>query len=241
MSNDKKWTDEDMMSFAEQALKEASAMFAGRKAAVDSLADFKASKQPKKEWEVVEVYCDGGDPVPAYLPAGWTKGWVAEQIKTSGLKIHSIRRLPDNTTWVIDEKVEVFEMGYVIIKGFEIRDSQVYVITDDGTYLLKDLRKLPATVLTTTDGKEMKEGDKVWIIDKDEWRVLDAPQTVYASTNFAEHPLFSTRQAAEDYLVNHRPVLSLNDVREVCKHLYSNSKDIVLANAAALVKQKLNS
>jgi hypothetical protein len=210
---------------------------------------FKKSKQLKKEWEVVAFY---------FKPqlASTTKRIIvdcnshqwnnakADDGETFG--IYSIRRLIDSTTWAIDEKVEVFEMGYVIIKGFEIRDTQVYVITDGGTYLLSDLKKKPTETWLTEDGVEVLvvENGLIWYADSNKFdgahwlKFSDKVNTNVIKEKFPHFKYFSTRQAAEQWLENNRPCLSIEDVRKACEGLYTSSLEIVMRKAAELVKSK---
>jgi hypothetical protein len=112
----------------------------------------------------------------------------------------------------------------------------------------KQPKKEPETWLTE-DAVEVPifENGAIWYVDSNKFdgaRSLTFSKKVEMEAikeRFPHFKYFSTCTAAQTYIENHRPVLSLNDVREACEHLYGNSKDIVLANAAALVKQKLNS
>jgi hypothetical protein len=223
-----------------------------------ALEQFKASKAPKKEWEIVafrhargsgHVYKlrEDGKYRSDETPTGW--GFTLEEMIKDEEIIHSVRRLSDGAIWSPDDKYKLTtESRVCTIKGFSLSDNGnvLRIHTEDG-YMIADapywqgMIKLPAPILVTQDGKEIYEGDEFWGIR--DWRVLEGGRADKYDKNLDKAtPTFSTREAAEEWLTNNRPVLSLNDVKEwveVTKRR-NLAMDFILEKAAKTVKQKLN-
>jgi hypothetical protein len=73
------------------------------------MADFKYSKQPKPEWEIIEYKWDGkifySNSVGEYFPkigSGWMPGCVP-----SIYSIHSVKRLSDGEVFTVGDAVEI--------------------------------------------------------------------------------------------------------------------------------------
>lgn len=213
-----------------------------------SMEQFKSSKSPKKEWEIVEVFCEGSDPVPAYQPEGWTKEWVEGQIKLGGLQIHSVRRLSDSLTFSCQEKVKTPYAGDLVIHSFEIRGQEMIARftnghPSNGYCNINGLSKLPQPILVTSDGVEIFPGDKFWVIIN--WEVDPfSPHEARESDRgwWKDARIYSTEVAANAYILNNKPLLSLNDVKEAFDNVVmgDSARYTAMQKLTALVKQKLN-
>jgi hypothetical protein len=216
-----------------------------------ALEQFKASKAPKKEWEIVEYSFKPllGKISREPIIGPNSKYWQQAQQDSEDYAIHSVRRLSDGAIWSPDDKYKLTtESRVCTIKGFSLSDNGnvLRIHTEDG-YMIADapywqgMIKLPAPILVTQDGKEIYEGDEFWGIR--DWRVLEGGRADKYDKNLDKAtPTFSTREAAEEWLTNNRPVLSLNDVKEwveVAKRR-NLAMDFILEKAAKTVKQKLN-
>jgi hypothetical protein len=219
---------------------------------------FKSSKRPKKEWEIVAFqarYC--GDIYNLYPDGRFrTKGhedkpgYSLKEMVADEDVIHSVRRLSDGAVLSPLDKIETPACKSRTIESFEFVEGEFRIICNDGYIpvvpgkdLFRKIRKLPATLLTTVDGKEIADLDNFYpTVVFDDWSMnTDCERSLwdneYART---ESKLFSTREAAEAYVFQNRPVLSLKDVKEACEGLYTNSLEIVMKKASVIVKQKLN-
>lgn len=143
--------------------------------------------------------------------------------------------------------VSANSIGECIIEiGKSIQVLELHIkqtMTPTATYIAEEncLQELPQPILVTHDGVEIFEGDEFWGVR--DWRVLEGGKAdKYDKNLYKAAPVFSTRSAAEEYILNHKPVLSLNDVREwVEAAIRSNlSMDFILEKAEHTVKQKLN-
>lgn len=103
---------------------------------------FKASKQPKPEWEIVSGVSDK-TPYRQHL-------WITPDCAEHGCGIYSIKRLSDGVLFTIGDEIcelrEQFTKRY-LIKGFEITPldaTVIQVVTDEGLWALTAIRKAPA-------------------------------------------------------------------------------------------------
>jgi hypothetical protein len=83
-------------------------------------------------------------------------------------------------------------------------------------------------LFTTEDGVEIFEGDVWHLIDPDYWRIWSGN---HSTVNPDRIKYFSTRQAAEEYILMNKPCLSLKEVIDLVE-----AKEYL----TQLVKSKLN-
>lgn len=206
-----------------------------------SASEFIASKAPKKEWEIVAYSFEPlkGIDKPVLVTQG-SKYWESAISGDKDFLIHSVRRLSDASEWHVKEKVDVWETGSFTIQSFEISAGQMLVKTDGGTYLLNALIKLPQPILTTVDGVEIRENEECWIVDK-HYNLLPEPEKIneFKRNYFSNCFIFSTREVAEKYILDHAPKLSLNDVKETASATVKNYW-LLMEALSIKVKQKLN-
>lgn len=220
-----------------------------------ALEQFKASKAPKKEWEVVAfregdvsygcVYllCDDG---MYRLNGGNVIGQPLEVMLKDKNTIHSVRRLSDGEVFSVGDRIKPnpWTKADIKITGFSANGEVLRINNKDGYFLSGEqywelMQKLPSPILVTHDGVEIFEGDEFWGVR--DWRVLEGGKADKYDKNLDKAaPVFSTRSAAEEYILNHKPVLSLNDVREALPEQYWLSKATVIDRLTALVKEKIN-
>jgi len=113
---------------------------------------FKASKQPKPEWEILE-----GIHPNAIEPHEWLTrekcfqqgGATCEQ---EGCKIHSVRRLSDGEVFTVGDTVDIWPKESRLGRPMQPMDIEKFVIHDDGMmayygsfgyYLNRLVRRVP--------------------------------------------------------------------------------------------------
>lgn len=89
-------------------------------------------------------------------------------------------------------------------------------ITIDGVgYVLtpKETEKKP--LFTTEDGKPAYDGDNVFLLSEHSWLIAEckAPISPFRGA-INELKYFSTKEAAEQWIADNKPMYSLNDIRE---------------------------
>jgi hypothetical protein len=110
----------------------------------------------------------------------------------------------------------------------------------DGTWYeliaMPNMPKKPV-LFTTSDGKEIREGDRVW------WVVIhyrDGAWTINSdkmksTSSFNHDRVFSTEEAVKEYILMNKPCLSIEDVRK-CVYLLVIKEEEKLKE---LAKQKI--
>lgn len=165
--------------------------------------------------------------------------------KTSGYKIYSIKRLSDGEVFTVGDNVQLLDWNTINTKINTIllnNNNNVYfeIIQDKNiasyeTKKLKNWRKVKKPLFTTEDGVEIYKGGKFCSVMDYTLHSIDktAENVEYRYDLFK---FFSTKEAAEEYILMNKPCLSINDVM---KNYYSHSKYIMSTKLAKLVKEKL--
>jgi hypothetical protein len=141
--------------------------------------------------------------------------------------IYSVKRLSDGVVFSIGDIVDGlghFDKRLRIDYMLQIDNSIRFY--NSGVYFqdLKTIKHAPKPLFTTEDGKEIFEGDRFWsiCIDKERYTEQYGKPTVHTLDMFCDYIearssgilWFSTREAAEEYIVLNKPCLSVKEVRE---------------------------
>lgn len=146
-------------------------------------------------------------------------------------KIYSVKRLSDSQVFTIGDMVNsnsTISKDYPIAE-FKIDNSENTILTScystknlSGTYniRLKHLTKVKTRqkLFTTEDGVDIFEGDNLHSVDKN--LLLSEDDGRYTSSSFKpnkNYKYFSTRKAAEEYILLNKPCLSYGDIQEYLK------------------------
>lgn len=224
---------------------------------------FKASKEPKKEWEIVafkqhdkiyklvENWKEANYSYPVFAHSDdYYFGLVYANDPKYGCTIHSVHRLSDGEIFSVGDRTN---NGF--IRGFKIGVSENGVLDNNQMYVtcvatvgdefpcaglsLRFIKKVVAPLFTTLDGVEIHEGDEFWGIR--DWKILDGGKAdKYDKVFDKAGETFSTREAAQEYIENNKPLLSLNDVKKAVPGGPMMKVDGFLENLTNIVKQKLN-
>lgn len=218
---------------------------------IPDIEQFKASKAPKKEWEIVAfksitcriefIYnkCKDGQ----FRQAGSTsgEGCTEESMKEGGATIHSVRRLSDGEVFVKNELVGTPSDGQHHIGGFEVRGNFLYVQFSIGQITIEHLQKLPQPILTTSDGVDIFEDREVTVVYLKDHSYSIGPLSGYHPQILDDNKVFADDYKAQQYILDHALKLSLNDVKEALnKCLMFDPCEDVENYLTTLVKQKLN-
>lgn len=240
------WTDELVQEFVQFTLHQSPA-FQGR---YTDMEQFKSSKSPKKEWEIV-AFDRYGD-VMALNPHDnlfhsqtrvATFEWALDP--ANNCTIHSVRRLSDGIIFSCQEKVRSPYAGDLVIHSFEIRGQEMIARftnghPSNGYCNINGLSKLPQPILVTSDGVEITEPTALHIVSEN-WNICEIVKVnIKEQLDFDHRGVFSTREAAEEYILNNRPLLSLNDVKDAIGNSPNPSSAYLMHQLTTLVKQKLN-
>lgn len=153
-------------------------------------------------------------------------GSLSEALNSDVWNIHSVKRLSDGEVFTVGDKIEGYDnTGIKEIKLFEhglrvITDANGKgVVTDKLAWDLKSCKKAKTPLFTTEDGVDIYEGDTIYSVFSNYIISTDIAGK-YKNSN-SEHPVehwcrddkyFSTKEAAEEYVLMNKPCLSINGV-----------------------------
>lgn len=165
---------------------------------------------------------------------------------TKNWEIKKVKRLSDGEVFTIGDKYK-----NDIIKSFKLfdNDERLYVISENKTWGLNinQLSKEKSVLFTTEDGVSIREGDNYWFI----WvkgKHLPDYQTLYhpyfvknaAKLDLDEYwskdaRFFSTEKAAKDFIIYHKPCLSIKEILSVEQRIIVDEEKL-----KQLVKTKID-
>lgn len=184
-------------------------------------------EQTKPEWEILSIKVSGGfiatlreDNTYVYKHSSGSGGGQLKDLLEIGSTIHSIRRTLDNEVFTVGDKVS-YQSGSdgLTIESFKYTSGKVFVkfIAVPNSYddwLSPNFHKL-SPLFTTKDGVDMYEGDEYWYLGEqtNPWTAL-SHRTTSKEVGLCAigHVQFSTEEAAEEYILMNKPVLSVQDV-----------------------------
>jgi hypothetical protein len=123
-------------------------------------------------------------------------------------KIDSVRRTSDN---------KVFSIGIDGVQSFYIECGKLWArCGNKGTLELSELQKAKQPILTTHDGKDIFEGDKICPVSNsfEVYEEIICYANWYRTTKESFIAYFSTKEAAETYVLMNKPMLSIKDVEQ---------------------------
>lgn len=167
-----------------------------------------------------------------------------------GFEIYSVKRLSDGEVFTIGDKINGtisededtrFGPGYVKIISFYEIDNKIGFTMTTGNCTprydrLSSIQHYKEPLFTTKDGIDIFEGDKFWMFtspfnDKDKINIYSQIANGYYLDT--KKFTFSTKEAAEEYILMNKPCLSINDIHKSL--VYS----IELEKLKKIVKSKL--
>ena len=175
----------------------------------------------------------------------YSKDYINQLFNTLGVSIHSVKR-NDGEIFTIGDKVFSEYVNYTINKISIVNDKcMVSALYDTNNpngsrlhYNLNNLKKAKQPLFTTEDGVDIFENNtSIYILDKFTIRHIKHKDFNVISKHVK---YFSTKEKAEEYILKHKPCLSLEDLKELgifneteyCNRMWISIKE--------LVQQKLN-
>jgi hypothetical protein len=161
--------------------------------------------------------------------------------------IHSVKRLSDGEIFTIGDICYPINTNYnkhPITKFWFDIPGQLRVDSENYSITIKTIIKAKKPLFTTDDGKEIFEDDNYWIVT-DRFYNVDIVKscTPYRVKKSGIH-YFSTKEAAEEYVLLNKPCLSALDViNNIHAITFDYDSDSLIINdypsIHKLVKQKL--
>jgi hypothetical protein len=134
--------------------------------------------------------------------------------------IYKIKRLSDGEVFCLGDKAKDSRYGFIgTIDKFKVNGSSIYVSSEENVWG-QDLSKLvkyeePKVLFKTLDGQEMKFGDKFYVVDTKYFKIFEAEAGITFKTEKWIKNSYFDKKFAEEWILNNKPVLSLNDLLSV--------------------------
>ena len=151
--------------------------------------------------------------------AEYAKFTISELLRQD-CTIHLVKRLSDGEIFTVGDKVQLIPGDWkdqnTILSKIEIKDNVVVFEITQEKYKSKysqgiqDWRKTKKPLFTTEDGVEVFEGDSFYFVTKS--FLIERTTTIKLKQS---DKTFSTREAANEYILDNKPDLSINDIRKV--------------------------
>lgn len=161
--------------------------------------------------------------------------------------IHSVKRLSNSEVFTIGDEIEGKSGVICKIDYIELNPNCNQIMfnrLDEGIDLI-NAKKAKPVLFTTEDGVDIREGDEyLYIVVNDihpnKWYPLE---TLADWDNPRKPPLgkvqFSTKEAAEKYIIMNKPCLSINDIKTLGGDLNNGAVCLRWNEVEELVKSKL--
>lgn len=173
-------------------------------------------------------------------------------------RIYSVRRKSDGEIFTIGDKIRGYKNTG--IKSIELTPYGLRIITDangDGcvtsklSWELSSCIKEKPILFTSEDSKEIREGDNYWYLNtigsnlRTPWKVCESRTNPGARIDISNKDTkrFSTKEAADSWVVENKPVLSYKEVIEYIQVTAKTNPAKLLVSDLGLkklVKSKLN-
>lgn len=179
----------------------------------------------EKEWEILSFYfsldnnfiwrkIEGKETFTNTI--GNELVWTTKEfLEHSDYTIYSIKRLSDGEVFTVGDKVSYGSEIIIEVAKIQLFQNDLFLVnsTNNKSCYLRKAKKLKP-LFTTIDGIDIYNGDKYFYLD-DKNNIWEC--------NYAqlEHGLstknFSTKEAAEKYILMNKLVFSVNDIAEIVK------------------------
>jgi hypothetical protein len=203
---------------------------------VENSNDWELIEEPKKDYEILSVSDkDGTVCSNDYV-------FLESLVKNQEWKIHSVKRLSDGVVFTVGDTVvnKGYEKSWVnvSIKRILFQNGKMGIVTNgDGTYwdgILCNFDHAKKPLFTTVDDKEVFIGERVYAVRLNSGFTIWEPVLTNIEHDWDGYKVFSTKEAAGEYILMNKPVLTL---KELYDHTTRSGLD--LNELRRLVKSKL--
>jgi len=211
---------------------------------------FQVIEEPKKDYEILSykqnisnrLYKkDFNDNFIA--DNGWSLSKPID--KHGNISIHSVRRLSDNFVITLGDycKIKKGSSGKVTTIEF-CGNGELRIGSDKRYYVgINDVVK-SEVLFRTEDNVEIREGDKYCCIYKNNFEPFEDLKMFTANNGIVlkdQFLFFSTKEAAENFIICNKPCLSFNDIWNISDNKSSDNNYVVVSKKKLkqLVKSKL--
>jgi len=138
--------------------------------------------------------------------------------------IRVVKRLSDGEVFKIGDAIKTYENGrnhkidsITLATGKDSLKQGIWINYNGGSQHFSNTIKVKDKLLTTEDGVDIYLGDETWSVHKNTWYLSPKPtrhnNQDWFQSGVPAHWDFSCKEAAEAYMLNNKPCLSLDDIR----------------------------
>ena len=160
----------------------------------------------------------------------------------NGYGIYSVKKLSDGEVFTLGEEVKqgiIVEFKATCYRPYTT-EIEVHFAYNRRKTMLNNLKKCKKPLFTTEDGVDIFEGDKIFPVNRTNFQHYDSNRVI--TSNFQQssvYKYFSTKEAAEKYILMNKPCLSINDVLSINQWNLVETKTSTTNKLRKLVKSKL--
>jgi hypothetical protein len=172
-----------------------------------NMAKFKESKQPKPEYEITKVK----------RPGSGINVVGSKYTLQDGDEIYQVKRLSDDLLVTLNDLIG-HRLGdtTLVVDRFEINSKGICAIDKEDKlkyFILKNWKKIIPILFTTQDGKDIYEGMEYWAVSDDYKVLYTSCATKTYSSKSIDPRSFSTKEKAEEWRLENKPCLSMQEIR----------------------------
>lgn len=161
---------------------------------------------------------------------------LESHLKDGVSKVHAVKRLSDGEIFTVGDNIE-FTRGDEVcvrtIEGIIVWKSDITIRHEKGTIsnetiggIFQEITKRKKPIFTTEDGVNIFVGDSVYVVSE-KGELLDyVYSNVRNDGRMSCRKYFSTKQAAQDYVDNNQPRLSIKDCLKIKDAWFENQKSL---------------
>jgi hypothetical protein len=199
----------------------------------------------EKNYEILKLTNYSGDILNVNEVFDWvTGGGTICYHLERGDKIYSVKRLSDGEIFTIGDIVShKNSKSFGTISKFRITsDNNIYVSSEDFVWglTIDMLQKHKTPLLTTEDGVDIYISDRIWYVEPKNFIIYNSNGYKIYHYGKGSFKYFSKKEAAEEYVFENKPYLSLKEVEGIllkCKNTLSPYA-LTITNLKQLIKNK---
>lgn len=193
----------------------------------------------EKNYQILQITLTGSFGHYISNVSEYSDTYINSLLACKGNYIHSVRRLSDGEVFTVGDNIRLNPVGTPVytIKQIYMLDDSIIFEHDVGSIFLKNAIK-SKVLFRTEDGVDIFEKDRPWYVSKDKFKITGTADLIM-NINF--HPsknylYFSTKEAAEEYILMNKSCLSVKDILKRFNGRWSEANDTTLKE---LVKSKI--
>jgi hypothetical protein len=196
-----------------------------------------------KDYEILELSFKRSERPEIRSVIRYSEEYLEALIKCENT-IHSIKRLSDNVVFTVGDKVKQSNVQHnntftITRFEFDVNNKHLLVVSNGGIKLHK-IEHCKTPLFTTEDGVEIFENNHpilYWVKLKKYSLGIDEQNTLHCP-DLINYKYFSTKEAAEEYIVMNKPCLSINDLI-IIEDKFAMQGMGLIKKAKELVKERI--